>query len=140
MWVDLVLSVYVTPRGKIFRTAVVVFQVVVVFPNVVAEDGEEALGEGVVWIRRGKDLNVVAFASEPDPSGAELFYPGVVELGLEIFEVAESLGDGLGDGAVGIASAFGLHDFPEHGVVDVAAAVVADCAANVIGDGVEIAD
>ena len=43
-------------------------------------------------------------------------------------------------GPLGIASAFRLHDLPEHGVVDVAAAVVADGAANVFGDGVEVAD
>ncbi len=30
----------------------------------------------------------------------------------------ESFCDGLGDGAGGIASTFGLHDFPEHGVID----------------------
>ena len=43
-------------------------------------------------------------------------------------------------GAVGIASAFRLHDLPEHGVVDVASGIVADGAADVLGDGVEVAD
>ena len=100
--------------------------------------GKMALRDGVVLIGRGNDVHVAAWlAGEPDPSGAELFGAGVVEFGLEIFEVAEGFGDDLGDGAVGIAAAFGLHDFPEHGVVDVAAAVVADCGANVFGDGVE---
>jgi len=60
--------------------------------------------------------------------------------GLEIFEAAESFGDGFGDGAGGIAAALGFHDFPEHGVVDVASAIVADGAANVFRDGVEVAD
>ena len=109
-------------------------------PDIVAEDGEEALRDGVVLIGRGNDLHVAALAGEPDPSRAELLDAGVVEFCLEIFEVAESLGDGLGDGAVGIASAFGLHDLPEHAVVDVAAAVVADGAANVFGNGVVVAD
>ena len=48
--------------------------------------------------------------------------------------------DGFGDRAGGIASALGLHDFPEHGVVDVASAIVADRAADVFGNGVEVAN
>ena len=48
--------------------------------------------------------------------------------------------DDVGDGAGGIASALGLHDLPEHGVVDVASAVVADGGADVVGHGVEVAD
>jgi len=34
----------------------------------------------------------------------------------------------------------GLHDVPEHGVVHVASAIVADGAPDVFGDGVEVAD
>jgi hypothetical protein len=68
------------------------------------------------------------------------FTPGVVELLLEGVEVAKGALDGVGDGAAGLASGVGGHDLPEHGVVDVAAAVVADGAANVFGDGVEVAD
>jgi hypothetical protein len=139
--VDFVPVDNVPPGSEIFWTAVVVFQIVGVLPNVVAEDGEMALRNRAVLIGRGHDVHVSTWlASEPDPSGAELLDAGFVELGLEIFEVTESFGDGLGDRARGIATAFGLHDLPEHGVVDVAAAVVADCGANVFGDGVEIAD
>ena len=103
-------------------------------PDIVTEDREEALRDWVVLIGGRDDLNFAAlFAGEPDPSGAELLDASFIEFGLEISEVAESLGDYLGDGAVGIASAFGLHDLPEHGVIDVAAAVIADCGANVLG-------
>ena len=68
----------------------------------------------------------------PDAGGVEFF--------LESFEVAKGLLDHVADGAGGIASAVGLHDLPEHGVVDVASAIVADGAANVFGDGVQVAD
>src|SRR5208282_2469758 len=98
--VDLIPVDYVPPGGQIFRTAIVVFQVVGMLPDVVAEDWEVAYGDGIVLIGRGHDVQIVAaFARQPDPSAAELFYAGVVELGLEIFEIAESFGDGLGDGA-----------------------------------------
>ncbi len=49
-------------------------------------------------------------------------------------KLPKDLLDGFGDRAAGVASAFGLHDLPEHGVVDVAAAVVADRAADVFGN------
>src|SRR5580700_9914329 len=129
------------PCGQVFRTRVVVFQIVGVLPHVVAEDGIVALADGIILIRRRHDMHFAAgLAGEPDPSAAELLDSGIVEFGLEIFEVAESFLDRIGNGAARVASAFGLHDLPEHGVVDVATSVVADGAANVFGDGVQIAD
>src|SRR5579863_3803150 len=139
--VDFVPVDYVPPGGEILRAAVVVFEVVGVLPDVVPEDREMALRDRTVLIGRAHDVHLTAaFAGEPDPSGAELFDAGVVELGLEILEVAEGFGDGLSDGAAGIAAAFGLHDLPEHGVVDVAAAIVAHRAANIFRKGVEVFD
>ena len=41
---------------------------------------------------------------------------------------------------VGSPPPLGLHDLPEHGVVDVAAAVVLDDLADVFGDGGEVLD
>ena len=41
---------------------------------------------------------------------------------------------------IGGAAALRLHDLPEHGVVDVAAAVVLDDLAHVFGDGAEVLD
>ncbi|SPE28485.1 putative Phosphomannomutase [Acidobacteriia bacterium SbA2] len=140
-FVDLVPVGDVPPGGEIFGAAVVVFQIVGVLPDVVAEDGVEALGDWVVLIGGAEDLHfAVGFAGEPDPSAAELLGAGVVEFGLEIFEVAESFVDHVGDGAGGIAAAFGLHNFPEHGVVDVASGVVAHGGADVVGDRVQVAD
>ncbi len=46
----------------------------------------------------------------------------------------------VGDLAGGLAAALGLHDLPEHGVVDVAAAVVLDDLADVFGDAGEVFD
>ena len=41
--IDFVPVDYVPPGGEIFRTAVVVFQVVGMLPDIVAEDGEDGL-------------------------------------------------------------------------------------------------
>ena len=132
----------VPPGLQVFGTAVVVLQVVGVFPDVVAHDGVETLGDGIVLVGSAEDLHLAAggLACEPDPSAAELLGAGFVELSLEIFEAAEGVLDDVGDGAGGLASALGLHDLPEHGVIHVASAVVADGGADVFGDGVEVTE
>src|SRR5665811_904623 len=71
-FVDLVPVDDVPPGGEIFGTAVVVFQVVGVLPDVVAEDGVEALGDGAVLIGSADDLHFTGgLAGEPDASAAE---------------------------------------------------------------------
>src|ERR1700684_4393791 len=78
-FVDLVPVDGVPPGGQIFGAAVVVFQVVGVLPDVVAEDGIVALGDGTVLIGRAHDVDFAAgLAGQPDPSAAELFDAGVV--------------------------------------------------------------
>src|SRR6266496_636482 len=132
---------YVPPGGEIFGTSVVVFQVVGVLPDIVAENREEALRERIVLVRRRNDLHLTAgLPGKPDPSAAELFCAGFVEFGLEVIEVTEGFCDRVADWAGGIASAFGFHDLPEHGVIHVTAAVVADCATNIFRNRTEIAD
>ena len=132
---------YVPPGLQIFGTAVVVFEIVGVLPDVVAEDGIQALRDGIVLIWSADNFHFAfCVASQPDPSAAELAYTGGVEFFLESFEVAEGLLDYFGYGAGGVASTFGLHDVPEHGVVDMASGVVADGASDVVRDGVQVAD
>src|SRR4029077_204047 len=80
--VDLVPVNYVPPGLQIFGAAVVVLEVVGVLPDVVAEDGIEALRDGVVLVGSAGDQDfALGIAGQPDPSAAELFYAGVVELG-----------------------------------------------------------
>src|SRR5579864_9508214 len=124
--VDFIPVDYIPPSRQVFGAAIVVFEVVGVLPNVIAENGEQALGDGVVLVGRADDLHFAAgLSGQPDPSAAELFCAGIVELGLEILEVAECFLDDFGDCAAGIAAALGLHDLPEHGVVHVSASIVA---------------
>src|SRR6266853_2712994 len=109
-------------------------------PNIVAEDGKEALRNGVVLVGSGDDFHFAfRVACQPYPSATELAYTGGVEFLLEGLEVAKSLLDYVGDGTAGIASALGLHDFPEHSVIHVAAGIVADGGADVFRDRVQVA-
>src|SRR5580658_7279006 len=101
------------PCRQIFRTAVVVLQIIGVLPDVVAKDGIVALADGIILIRRRHDMHFAAgLAGEPDPSAAELLDSGVVKFGLKIFKAAESFLDRIRHGAAWVASAFGLHDLP----------------------------
>jgi len=50
----------VPPGGKVFGTAVVVLQIIGVLPDVVAEDGVEALRDGVVLVGSADDLEFAA--------------------------------------------------------------------------------
>src|SRR5271170_5200025 len=87
--VDLVPVDGVPPGGEVVGALVLVLEVVGVLPDVVAEDGVEALGEGVVLVGGGEDGELAALEDEPAPAGAELFGGGLVEGLLEGLEVAE---------------------------------------------------
>src|ERR1035441_7659840 len=79
-FVDLVPVDDVPPCGEVVGAAVLVLQVVGVLPDVVAEDGVEAAGEGRVLVGGGDDLEFAALEDEPAPAGAELLGGGLVEL------------------------------------------------------------
>ena len=85
-----------------------------------------ALDQRAVLVGCGNDLQLAAVIDQPAPTGTKLLGRGFVELLFEVFEAAKVLLDLFGDLAGGLSSALGLHDLPEHGVVDMAAAVVAD--------------
>src|SRR5271170_2085672 len=111
--VDLVPVDYIPPGRQVFGATIVVLEIVGMFPDVVAEDGEQSLGDGVVLIGGAENLDfATGFAGQPDPAAAELLDSSFVEFGLEIFEVAERLFDDVGDRAAGIAAALRLHDLP----------------------------
>src|SRR5579883_115244 len=104
-FVDFVPVDDVPPCGEIFRTAVLVFQVIGVLPDIVAEDGVVSLRERGILVGGGDDLQLAAVPNEPAPSGAELLCRGFVELLLKGLEIAEVLLDLLADFAGGFTSA-----------------------------------
>src|ERR1039458_1640408 len=132
------------PGGQIVGAAVLVFQVVGVLPDVVAEDGIQALGQRRFLVGGGDDLELAAGEDEPTPAGTELLGGGFIEGLLEGFKVAEIGRDLCGDGTGGRAAytvrANGAHQLPEGRVVGVAPAVIADGSLNVIGHRGEVAN
>src|SRR6185437_15288043 len=77
---------------------------------------------------------------EPNPAAAETAETGGFKLGLEIVKAAEGGLDVVGEFAGRCATGVRADYFPEKGMVAMATAVVAHCAANVFRDGREILD
>src|SRR6266550_1058341 len=127
--------VYDIPPGvEVIGAAILVLKVVGVLPNVVAHDGIVAVHVRAVLVGSRRDLQLATpVKDEPCPAGTKAFDTRVVEGGLEGVERAECTLDGTGDSAGWLSAAVGLHDLPEHRMVDVAATVVAYGGANALG-------
>ena len=79
-------------------TAVLEVEIVSVFPNVHAQQGVEAVAEGVVAVRLfGDDEFAVLILRKPSPARTKEGGSGLSELLFELFKAAESGVDGLGD-------------------------------------------
>ena len=86
-----------------------------------------------VLIRGGKKLQAFAALGEPSPAGTEASCGGGAEFFLESIEAAKGSVNGLRDVAGGTSAGAGRQDLPKHGVVDVAAAIIANGGTDVLG-------
>ena len=134
---DLVPVHDVPPVANVFRPAILIPQVVGVLPEVEAHDGVFALHQRVVLIGGGIDLQLAGLIpGQPCPARAKASGRGGGELLLELIEASEGALDGVGDFPLCLAAFARSHDLPEHGVVDLAAEVVAyGCADAFRNDG-----
>ena len=107
-------------------------------PDVQPHDGLASGHDGVVLVRRGIDDELAIADEKPGPTGAKAARSRGSELGFEVGERAESGLDGAREIALRLASAALLHNLPEHGVVPMAATVVANGGADGVGNGVKI--
>ena len=132
--------------GDVVGAAVLVVEVVGVFPDVEAEDGGAfATGDGFahdggVLVGGGGDGEFAVEDDEPCPAGTEAGGGGFREFGFEVIEAAEGGVDGSGERAGGETAFTGAEDGPEERVVYVTAGVVADGGADSVGDSGEVAD
>src|SRR5262245_51044584 len=92
-----------------------------------------ALHVRAVLVLVAVDFQLALGQHEPAPAAAELRRGGRAQLGLKLVEAAESVVDGLGQFAGRLAAALGPHDAPEHRMIGMAAAVVDDGLADVLG-------
>jgi hypothetical protein len=110
-----------------------------VLPDVHAQDRDLAVADRAVLVRGRHDRERTALDDDPAPAAAELVDGRVVHLLLQVLDAAERLVDRVCEVALGLAAALRAHDLPEERVVGVAATVVADRFALVLGNAVEVA-
>src|SRR5258706_4841802 len=115
-------------------------------PNVAAKD-RFAFGAGngfshdrIILVGGRNHLKLSVVQDEPGPAAAEAAHAGGFEFFLERLEAAERSFDGVGHFAAGLAARLGADHFPEHGMIEMAAAVVANGAANISRHAIEISD
>src|SRR5204862_56722 len=113
------------PRGKILRTAVLILEIVGMFPHVIAHDGVEAIGQRIILIRGRNHLQAAAtIRYEPGPTRTKTLRARVIECGLECIKGAKSAADGAGQLTCRLAATIGFHNLPEHRVVGMTTTVV----------------
>src|ERR1035441_8780147 len=111
---------HVPERCDVIGPAILVIQVISVFPHVEADDrfalnaGDGLAHERTVLVGGGADREFLVRADdEPGPAGAEAGRAGLGELFLEFVEAAESRGDRVAQRAFRRAAFAGTEDFPE---------------------------
>src|SRR5690606_22636891 len=114
------------PSLQIVRSAVVVFQVIGVFPDVIEEKRFDAVIERRVLVSPRRDFQSIAFDGNDGPPGTELSGAGFVERRAEIFERAVVAFNDFAELAVRFGLMFRTHRLPEKRMVIMAAAVVLD--------------
>src|SRR5260370_2767583 len=117
---------YVPPGRDVFRPAVLIFQIIGVLPNIQTDHWKLAFHDGGILIGGGKDIELAAIFHEPSPAGSEPRGCCRPELFFEGGKTAERAVDGRRQVPGWLSASLGTDDGPEHGVIDVSAAVIAD--------------
>src|ERR1700704_1975876 len=95
----------IAERLQIVGTAVAVVDVVGVLPDVAAENRRRAMDQRALAVRGLGDFELAVLDRQPAPAGAELTDAGGGEIGLELVETGEILGDLLFQTAGQLAAA-----------------------------------
>src|SRR5438105_6063940 len=131
---------HVPPRRDIIWPAVLVLEVVRVFPHVQPHNRLLSLHQGIVLVRRARDRELaVALIDQPGPSRAESPRTRGGELFLELRDVPKGALDRISDPAFGFAPFLRPHQLPKHRVIPVAAAVVSHRGPDGFGYGADTA-
>src|SRR5260370_9857635 len=110
-------------------------------PDIVSQNGKLSAAHGIVLVSSRSDFEFSSLGpNQPRPAAAKLAQSRLLKRLFELVEAGKCLVDGVGDGACGIPTLVRAHDLPEHGVVHVAAGIVAHSGPNVLRHGAQVAD
>src|ERR1700730_11947156 len=90
--------------------------------------------DGSILVCRGIDVQLAAILNQPGPARSEPRGGGGAELFFEGRKAAEGAVDGGAQVSRRLATGLRPNDRPKHGVIDMAAAIVADGSPNSLGN------
>src|SRR3954468_9217235 len=126
---------HVPPRLDVVRTAVLVVEIIRVFPDIDAEEWCVPFHQRAVLVRCRSHLELPALVlDQPGPPAAETLRSSVREFFLERVEAAEGGFDVVAEFPRGFPAFVRAHDLPKEGMVRMPTTIVADNAANVFRD------
>lgn len=131
---------HIPKSGDVIGPAVLVIEVVGMFPDIETEDGNAGTSGdgiahlGIILIGGGANGDrAIRFDDQPCPAGAKSAGGGGGKLFFEFVEAAEGGLDLIGEGTGRLAAALGGEDGPEEAVVGMAPAIIAHGGADGIG-------
>ena len=107
------------------------------FPDIDAEHDFLAFHERAVLVRAALDHQLAAVVDHPRPAAAEAADASLFDFFLQLVEPAERAGDRICNRTGRSTATTGTHDLPEHRVVRMTAAVVANRTTDVFGHGID---
>src|SRR5438876_8794895 len=97
---------HVPPGIEVLGTAVLVLEIVGVFPDIIAHDREQSIRQRAVLVSRGHNREFAALVKDqPCPARTKAFNARIIEGGLELVERAKGLLNGAGQFACRLAAA-----------------------------------
>ena len=136
----------IPPALEIIRTAVLVVQVVGMFPDIAAQKRRagafcDAGHERIVLIRRRADAKgFIGFQAKPSPTTTKTTESSRFKFGFEVVEAAKSTCDGVRERAGGLTACRRGHEIPEKGVVPVSTAIITNGTTDRFGKCRDVAD
>src|SRR6266566_2068755 len=122
----------IPPGIEVLRTAVLIFEVIGMLPHVVTQDRIETVRQGVILVGGGNDSEAIATQNKPGPAGAKALHASIIECSLERIERAKLGIDRLCQITARLTAPVGGHALPEQGMIEMAAAVIADGRTNIL--------
>src|SRR5690606_16026531 len=124
---------------QVIRTAVLVVEIVRVFPYIKSQDRRQTFGQRVSCIRLLLDREfAVGILGQPDPSRTENGDTGSIELLLELVERTKLGVDGLCQLPLGFSTAIGLEGGEVEVVIEDLSGIVEDGSAALLHDGFQV--
>src|SRR6266478_508898 len=132
---------HVPPSFDVVGPAVLVIEIISVFPNIHSEDRRVSVHERAVLVRGGYNFKFSTFVfNQPRPTAAEATGPSCGELLFKCIETSERGFDIIGEFAFRFAASVRAHDRPEEGMIGMPAAIISHHRANIFWDSTQVAD